>query len=130
MWPLKHPVLPLSVVSGDQREEQGWELSCQSVSAAERSPDWKAFLLGSVLPLQAPGSVRSRSQGSRPILLPATQWGHLLSAGGDSPQAPVPQFSLLLFIQLCPQQDAAAGLPDNCQPEVWTPSPWWLSLFH
>lgn len=57
------------------------------------------------------------------------QVGGSLQAPGQVPTAHLPRhFPLILFIQVCPQR-VPAGLPDNCQPEVWTPS-WWLSLFY
>lgn len=114
----------------------------QNISATVRSfgqeKPWSALLLlGSVLPPRVPANIASGPQASCPpsSFLPHNE----APCGPQAPARPMPQVPsshlprhllLLLFIQLCPQQDAAASLPDNCQPEVWTPSPWWLPLFH
>lgn len=115
--------------------------SCQRLPFPDDfSHSGKAWL-GGASPWECPATPRS---WKRPFQVPcppssfsATQQGHLLSAGVDSPWVPHPPRRLPGALPtasappaLSPAGRRRGGPPDNCQPEVWTPSPWWLPLFH
>lgn len=131
-----NPVLPLAIARVRDRAgnsvpgTQGLELSCLDfllcVSATQRSSGHWHFSLG--VP-----SMSLRVSPSGPCPWSSFLPHHRATCCCEALliQYHFPRHSpLFLLTQPCPQQDAAACLPDNCQPEVWTPSPWWLPLFH
>ena len=147
MWPLiRGQSSPLPMISeGPEKTGSGAQLpaarSFRSAECCSRSEKawsggpspWEcpAAPCPGKCPLQAPRLLSS-------ILLSATRRGHLFSAGAG---LPVPRSQVhtthtptraLLTASAPPALSPAGchgGLPDNCQPEVWTLSPWWLPLF-
>ena len=134
-------VTPPSDLRGT-RDGQAWGLSAscqrlllQNVSVTVRRPGQEALLLGSVLLLH----VLSGPHGSCPLPSflphdgpPALGRCRLTVPRFRAPTAHPPPRELPTAS--VPPALSPAGYrrssPDNCQPEVWTPSPWWLPLFH
>lgn len=115
---------PCPVISEGPEESR---LSCQlleasflqNVAVTVRRPGQEALLLGTVLPLHAPGNVPSRPQVSCPPSSFLPPDGATCSQQVRAPRCPGPEFtlhtprpghfSLLLSLQLCPQQDITAA---------------------